>query len=259
MTWRQIERYRRKYERIHKRKIYDALMQQLKDLLEEINPGVLDIIPEKINSVVSDNSVKKAFYNLYNDVGWIFFRSLRFKKDLIDDIERSIWDEVFEKWIEAETGMRIGLITDYSKEVLMNAAKEALRVGQEQGLGVLEMERFLRESLTSEYQVMSRMRSLRIVQTEVMSASNFATLQAGEQSGIQMRKVWMTAPVGIAKTERHTLYEPGLGQQRPAKGQPFILGEYRMMYPGDPSGGSENCINCRCAMSWEPIENMMQE
>jgi hypothetical protein len=139
----------------------------------------------------------------------------------------------------------------------MRAAKETLRAGQERGLGIMELERLMRESLTTEFQQMSRMRSLRIVQTEVMSAGNFATLQAGEHSGLSMRKVWLTAPVGVAKTERHTNYEPGLGQQRPAKGQPFNVGGAMMQYPGDPAGGPENVINCRCNMSWEPVENSL--
>lgn len=256
MTWRDTNRRRKKYERRHKGKIYKALMQQLTDVLTEVNAGILDILPEKINTIVSNNSVKTAFYNLYNDVGWEFFQSARFRKS-IEDIERSLWDEVFEKWVEKETGERITLITDYSKELLRNIVKEVIRKGQEQGLGVMEMERLLRETLTSEFRQMSRLRALRIVQTEVMSASNFATLQAGEQSGIEMRKVWMTAPVGVAKTERHTNYEPELGNQRPRKGEPFRFGGVEMQYPGDPSGGPENCINCRCALSWEPVENMI--
>lgn len=230
-------------------------MQQLKDVLLEVNVGVLDIMTEKINTIVSNNSIKKAFYNLYNDVGWEFFRLAKFRKS-IEDIERSLWDEVFEAWVERETGSRITLITDFSKELLKETIRKVLAQGQQQGLGIIEMERLLRETLTSDFRTMARMRSLRIVQTEVMSASNFATLKAGEQSGIQMMKVWMTAPVGVAKTERHAVIE-GLDGQRRAKGQDFDVGGVPMAYPGDPKGGAENVVNCRCVMSWEPVENMI--
>lgn len=254
MTWRQTIILRRKYIRLHKAKIFKALQEQLNDVLSEVNPGVLDVLPEKIKTIVSNNSIKKAFYNLYNDVGWTFYQQTKFRKD---NIERSLWDLTFEKLVEEETGIRITLITDYSKELLMNTAKEVLRTGHEQGLGILEMERLMREQLSDEFTRMSRMRSLRIVQTEVMSASNFATLKAGEDSGLQMRKVWMTAPIGVAKTERHTLLEPGLGQQRPRKGEMFDVGGVQMEYPGDERGGAENVINCHCALSWEPIENMI--
>lgn len=253
MTWKETIRLRSRFERIHKRKIYDALMEQLKDVLTEINPGVLDVMDQKIITIVSNNSIKKAFYNLYNDVGWTFYRSFKVTKSL-EDIERSLWDQTFEKVIEQETGERITLITDYSKEILINAAREALRQGQLDGLGTLEMERIMRRALTTEFQKMARYRSLRIVQTEVMSASNFATLQAGTHSGLNMRKVWLTAPFGIAKTERHNEYQPGLGQQRPERGQPFNVGGVMMQYPGDPSGGASQIINCRCCLSWEPIE-----
>lgn len=251
MTWKEIERKRRKYERIHKAKIYRALMDQLADVLREINPGVLDILPEKIKTIVNNNSIKKAFYNLYADVGWDFYRSFKLTKQ---DLERSLWDQTFEKIIEQETGMRITLITDYSKDILMQAAKDVLRIGQEEGLGILEMERLMRQALKSEFQKMARYRSLRIVQTEVMSASNFATLKAGENAGIEMVKVWLTAPVGLAKVERHAVIE-GLNNQQRRKGQAFDVGGTPMQYPGDPSGGAENVINCRCVLSWMPVEN----
>lgn len=252
MTWKQTITLRRKYERLHKAKIFRALQEQLKDVLNEINPGVLDVLPSKINTVVNNNSIKKAFNNLYTDVGYDFYKSFSRKKE---DVERSLWDLTFERIVEQETGMRITLITDYSKEILMGIAKDVLKQGQEQGLGILDMERLMREKLTTDFTKLSRMRSLRIVQTEVMSASNFATLKAGEESGLQMRKVWFTAPVGVAKKERHTLLEPELGKQRPTKDQPFIVDGVQMMYPGDPNGGAENVINCHCSLGWEPIEN----
>lgn len=252
MTWKEITRLRNKFERLHKRKIYDALMDQLREVLKEINPGVLDMLDQKIPTIVSNNSVKKAFYNLYNDVGWTFYRANRFKKSLDDVTERSLWDMTFEKVIEAATGERITLITDYSKEILMQTAKEVLRQGQLDGLGILEMERIMRKTLSSEFQRMARYRSLRIVQTEVMTAANFATNKAGHESGLNMRKRWLTAPVGIAKTERHNEYQPGLGNQRPKDGQPFNVGGVMMQYPGD--GPPEQVINCRCSLSWEPIE-----
>lgn len=254
MTWKQINTKRLKYERRYKRKVYNALMAQLADVLGELNIGNVTVITEKINTIVSNNLLKKTFYDIYNDTGWDFYREQIFQKG-IEDVERSLWDETFQKVIEAETGMRITMITDYSKELLQNLSKDILRRGQEQGLGIYEMERMMRRELTDEFRRMSRYRSLRIVQTEVMSASNFATMKAGENSGLSMRKVWMTAPMGLAKNERHTLYEPDLGRQRPAKGEPFRFGQYEMQYPGDPNGGAENVINCRCALSWEPVEN----
>ena len=59
MTWKQTITLRRKYERLHKAKIFLALQEQLKDVLNEINPGVLDVLPSKINTVVNNNSIKK--------------------------------------------------------------------------------------------------------------------------------------------------------------------------------------------------------
>ena len=137
MTWQQIERTRKKYQRIYRKKVYDALLDQLEDVLKVISEGSLENLPEKINQVVSDKMIRKVFYNLYADVGWEFYRAFKMKKS----IERSLWDEWIESIIEQETGMRITLITDYSKEILMATAKNVLKTGQDQGLGIMEMER----------------------------------------------------------------------------------------------------------------------
>lgn len=254
MTWKQIERLRKRFERKHRLKVYNALMDQLADVLRELNSGNVTIIDQKINTVISDKSLKQTFYLLYKDVGHEFFKR---RHKSIEDIEQTIWDETFNAVIDAELGRegaRTLLITQYSKDILIDIAREVLRRGQEEGLGTLEVERMMRTEMAKEFQAMSRIRSLRIVQTEVNSASNFATFRSGEDAGIPMRKVWLTAPVGIAKTERHNEYQPGLGQQRPRKDEPFIVGNARMMYPGDPSGGPENTINCRCCLAWEPLE-----
>ena len=43
-------------------------------------------------------------------------------------------------------------------------------------------------------------------------------------------------------------------EQRPAYGKPFVLPDgSRMMYPGDPAGGAENCANCRCNRSFRLV------
>ena len=38
------------------------------------------------------------------------------------------------------------------------------------------------------------------------------------------------------------------GQIQPVT-SPFIVGGDPMLYPGDPNGGADNTVNCRCAMA----------
>lgn len=251
MTWKETERLRRRLERVHRRPVFLALMEQLNDVLKEVNPGVLDVLPEKINTIVSNKSVKKELYNIYRETGRLFYK--RNKKDLIDDLEDIIWDSYFESLLQGEVGSKITWITDYSKELLQNTARDVLKAGQEEGLGIMEMERMMREQLTDDFTRFARFRSLRIVQTEVMTASNYATYKSGVDSGLNMMKEWVTAPVGVAKTERHNDV-PGLNGQRRRQDEPFNVGGVSMMYPGD--GPADQVINCRCSLSWIPIEEL---
>lgn len=231
--------------------MYNALMDQLQDVLKEVNVGVLDILPEKINTIVSNKTVKKELINIYRDSARLFYE--RGKKDLIDDLEDNIWDLYFDNLIREKTGSKITWITDYSIEILQETAREVLRTGQEQGLGIMEMERLMREQLTTDFTKFSRLRSLRIVQTEVMTASNYATYKSGIDSGLNMMKEWITAPVGVAKTERHNDV-PGLNGQRRRADEKFDVGGVFMLHPGD--GPPEETINCRCSLSWIPIEDI---
>jgi hypothetical protein len=72
------------------------------------------------------------------------------------------------------------------------------------------------------------------------------------QQGLDVRKVWLTAPFGISKTERHNLI-PGLTEQRPRVDESFNVDGVMMQFPGDPSGGVENVCNCKCVLSWEVL------
>lgn len=250
MTWREIIKLRRKHEKKFKASIQRALMEDMYRVLDELNEYNVMDIANKIPALVGNQILKNTLIQLYKDTGWDFYQVVKFKKD---DLERSLWDENFERYVAETVGTHITLIDGFTKEYLMNTVREIVKKGTEQGYGVAKIERILRAELKTQYAAFTRSRSLRIVQTEVMTASNQATLKAGNDSGLMMRKIWLTAPYGLSKTERHNLYSE-LKEQRPMKGQDFQFGNYYMAGPGDPKGGPENVINCKCALAWEQLE-----
>lgn len=83
-----------------------------------------------------------------------------------------------------------------------------------------------------------------IARTEIISASNFSTVEGWRQSGVVSTKTWLA-----------TLDDRVRDWHREAHGQtvgldePFIVDGEELMYPGDANGSAENVINCRCAMT----------
>lgn len=81
-----------------------------------------------------------------------------------------------------------------------------------------------------------------IARTETMRASNFGAQAIYEESGVESRE-W------LATMDHRTRpsHEEANGQVKPIK-EPFLVGGFLMMFPGDASLGAppEEYINCRC-------------
>jgi hypothetical protein len=87
-----------------------------------------------------------------------------------------------------------------------------------------------------------------IVRTELTRVYNIAHMQAAKQVGIQgLQKRWIAT--GDRRTRRTHLRAHIDTEAQPIPiNQPFQVGRYSMMYPGDPMAGAEETVNCRCVM-----------
>jgi uncharacterized protein with gpF-like domain len=93
-----------------------------------------------------------------------------------------------------------------------------------------------------------RYRGEAIARTESINAlrsgHHDAVMQAVDAGDVDERDTYheWDATGGARTRDAHIAAD---GQRRPIK-QPFIVGDERMMYPGDPAGSAKNTINCRC-------------
>lgn len=90
-------------------------------------------------------------------------------------------------------------------------------------------------------------RAKTIAVTEVNRAANAgayaAGLQAERDEGIRMVKRWLDSDDRRVREE----HREADGQEQPM-GQPFIVGGFPLMMPGDPAGPPHLVIWCRCSM-----------
>lgn len=88
-------------------------------------------------------------------------------------------------------------------------------------------------------------RARRIARTETISAMNAATLEGWRQSEVVGGKEWI-----CACDERAREWHKKADKQQVALEEVFLVGNEKLMHPGDSSLGAsaKNVINCRCTM-----------
>ena len=119
--------------------------------------------------------------------------------------------------------------------------------GEAEGFSTAKIGREIRKAVPS----MSRVRSRMIAQTETHNAASFGGQEAARGTGVQMRTVGLTHRAGAART---THVEASM--QIRDLDEPYLVGGFQMMRPGDSSLGAPaaEVINCRCGEIQEPVQ-----
>lgn len=86
----------------------------------------------------------------------------------------------------------------------------------------------------------------RIARTETTIAMNTASDVAVQETGILTQVQWLSAQDGRERPSHRSLNGSIV-----TKGQRFDNG---LLYPGDPSGGVSELVNCRCTALYIPVE-----
>jgi SPP1 gp7 family putative phage head morphogenesis protein len=92
---------------------------------------------------------------------------------------------------------------------------------------------------------MSSYRAGVIARTETHGAANFGAMEAARETGVALRREWVSA-----EDERTRDSHVAANGQIVGMDEPFAVGDALLMYPGDPDGPPEETINCRCAIAF---------
>jgi len=112
--------------------------------------------------------------------------------------------------------------------------------GEAEGLGVAGVARFVRDLVPS----LSVQRANLIARTETHGAANYGANGAAKETGLTIRKEWVSAGDGRTRDDHAEADGQIVGVD-----EMFDVGGEGLFYPGDPGGSAENIINCRCAVS----------
>jgi hypothetical protein len=247
IDWAYINTKRAVYEKRYTRKMLTALRRTILPFITAIKTMDGNLID--LNAIITDEHVKGVYRDLYMTVGKVFIKDLTNVMQK-NDFQERLWEIEMERYITDVAGSKITLVTNYTKESIRQELKKVMQQGMNEGLSIFEIMKNLRTDLTKGYySTFTKARALRIVKTEVMTASNQGSITAANLSGYASKKSWVTSPEGVAKKERHNAMN--MNGQTVLIHDYFDVGGVRMMYPGDPDGGAENVINCNCTLTYQ--------
>jgi HK97 family phage portal protein len=145
-------------------------------------------------------------------------------------------DERVTKRIEEQVNRIVGI-----NDTTFDAIKATLAEGEQAGETIDE----LAARVKSVFADAVGARAETIARTEVVSAANSASLEAGFQAGVE-KKVWLATP----DTRTRDSHRKADGEIV-AMDDTFDIGDSRLEYPGDPNGAAGDVINCRCTLIFD--------
>lgn len=248
MTWEETYKIQKRYELKYIREFLKVFKRQLNIVLNFLRETH---DPEKtvnqIDVLVTEELTEEAYLKLYRELFRVTAKNPNIEKSLEPD-----WEDIAEDYVAKEVAKNIVTVTESTRRYMKKQYKGLIDEGLKMGYSIDKITNNIEKS-TPKIVRTSRFRAERIAMTEVHTATNAANYEVAKNSDIPMLKVWLTAPGGVSKNERHTLISD-LDGQKVGVDEPFSVGGVQMLFPGDPSfgAGAEDICNCKCSHAYEP-------
>jgi hypothetical protein len=202
------------------------------------------------DTIIDEMPVRLMMIDLYRNTG-AFFAKNAYRQLLTQGVKEEedmedYWLHEMEKYVKTTLGNRIVSITKGSRDQAKGIIRRLIQQGTEEGWGAEVTAQAIKQSLTKEGIELNLWRALRIARTEVMTASNVGAMKGAESLNMPMVKYWISTYDSRTR-DTHLVIE----QQNPIDiDADFKVGEYDMSHPGDPRGGPEEVIQCRCTIAF---------
>lgn len=232
--------------------------KQYKTMLDNLYTDAINnitIYGEDSVNLIKIDSIKETYVNVWVTVS---FRTKEATKERLYNKDLMVgWKEKVTNYVLNTLDDRIVEVWLESRKQYISALSKAIETATNEGLGVEALQRRIKSLVEAQMGEIATWRARRIAQTESIGAGNFGAqsgMMDAVNDGARIRKKWLVR-YG-SETPRHALI-PGLDGQIRDVDQPFDVGGVAMMQPGDPNGGAENVINCKCiSIAIDPEEEI---
>lgn len=254
--WIKVERLRRTLDKKYSSLFKGIIMDELKKLTDDLRKFGPQATLSMMGAYVWDKRIMDAMTQMYREIA-VKFGNASFRTVTIMSKKAADPYGLNDDWIR-EVLRFLGL---YGLELAVDMTEttktrmiDIIQRGMIEGWSVDRMA----DQMMTDGDRYSEIRARRIARTEVMRASNYATIKGAEQVGFEMDKIW------IATRDSRTRRFPKQnfdhwdmdGVQIPID-QPFtskakngrpLLADF----PGDPKAPAGFTINCRCTLGFIP-------
>lgn len=212
------------------------------------------IFDGEIDGLIKSDPVENVLKKCWIQVGTYFaqYQTEELKANIPGlelKTEEDLWVQQMSRWAEAEAGIKIVSITGESKRQALKFIRQTMVESVEAGWGIEKTQRMMRRNLVNKWGEMEIYRSRMIAQTEIIGASNKASMMGARMAGIELTKSWLIG----SQNPRPTHMDAASFNVNVPKDKPFNVGGFECDHPGDMSLPAEEVINCHCCVVFDPV------
>jgi hypothetical protein len=230
-----------------------AIKEQYLSALHIIENHSIDHASEMIREAVKREPIEKAFVTSYIssvDIALLWRNKLLNKKDAIDDLYKNVFMDNMSRYARNVAGSRITDITGTTKDRIVEVIQAATTEAVSSGVGIDKTRNLIIDAIRQDYEDFTGARAQRIAQTEMITASNQATMDGAKSTGYEFRKFWSTSGLPNVRDSHRACEEESINSGGLQENNRFANG---LLFPGDPAGGPEEVINCHCTLLTELV------
>lgn len=257
--WQTFHKFQLSRERTWLPKINKSLNNQIKSVTDYLKQHGIQETINKVHELVSWNEMATIIKNIYIDAGKVFggkaYQLVKKQKVQHKAMMPIGYNEELVQ--EIISYFQLSLLNEAVFPISEETQRYILRTlikSQQDGVSINDIVK----SLTNTDLTYNRART--IARTETVKAANYGAVQSVKKLGYETLKIWISATDmrtrRIPRDEADHLHANGM---KVPMSEPFKIrdkkagGYVDMMQPGDPKGGKENVINCRCTVGFEIV------
>ena len=231
------EKYTKRYTRMLKARRQSTIDKAVKEFERTGSERVLDAIKEPYLKPL----LKQLYLSVAAEIGTLQLSSFGQKAS----IEKQSWYKKVIAYIDAEVGEKVTTISETFKDDFLRTIKFETTAAQAESLGINAIAKNINAKMTE----LLGWQSLRIAQTEVLSAASVAQNESVKSVGVPYQKTWVAAMINTRHSHKamHGTIAKNDGM--------FVLPDgSKMEYPRDARFGAPagEIINCQCFVIYEP-------
>lgn len=231
------EKYTKKYTRIIRSRRQTTIDKAVKEFERTGSEKVVNNIKEPYLKPL----LKQLYLAVAAEIGPLQLSSFGQKAS----IEKQSWYKKVIAYIDAEVGEKVTTISDTFKDDFLRTIKFETTAAQAESLGINVIAKNINAKMTE----LLGWQSLRIAQTEVLSAASVAQNESVKSVGVPYQKTWVAAMINT----RHS-HKAMHGTTAKNDGMFVLPDGSKMEYPRDARFGAPagEIINCQCFVIYEP-------